>query len=136
MASRQVARSDSSIDMVDKAAIFADLTKRNAVRRDAKLPLLDLRTEFERAVSLALWKEACERFDGEIPRIKQEVIAELQQSRGPEFNEYRSAGARWFIGYKVAERYYALLADHGYHRSTPRHQIVYGMDRPKAVDGT
>ena len=122
--------------MVDKAAIFAELTRRNAVRRDAKLPLLDLRSEFDHAVSLALWKEGCERFDCEIPRIKQEVVAELQQTRGPEFDEYRSAGARWLIGYKVAERYYALLADHGYHRPTPRHQIVYGMDRSKAIDGT
>jgi hypothetical protein len=122
--------------MVDKAAIFADLTKRNGVRRDAKLPLLDLRTEFERAVSLALWREGRERFDGEIPRIKQEILAELQQTRGPEFDEYRSAGARWLIGYKVAERYYALLANHGYHRPTPRQQIVYGMDRAEAIEET
>jgi hypothetical protein len=122
--------------MVDKAAIFMELTIRNAVRRDAKLPLLDLRTEFEYAVSLAVWKEGRERFDCEIPRIKQEVVAELQRTRGPEFDEYRSAGARWLISYKVAERYYALLADHGYLRPTPPHQMVYGMDRAEAVDGT
>jgi hypothetical protein len=120
--------------MISEAAIFTELTRRNALRREAKLPLLDLRTEFEHAVSLALWKEGHERFDGEIPRIKQEVLAELQQTRGPEFDEYRSAGARWLIGHMVAERYYALLADHGYHRPTPWHQMVYGMDRPEVVD--
>jgi hypothetical protein len=122
--------------MVDKAAIFMELTIRNAVRRDAKLPLLDVRAEFNHAVSLALWKEGRERFDCEIPRIKQKVVAELQQTRGPEFDEYRSAGARWLVGYKVAERYNALLADHGCHRPTLRHQIVYGMDRPEPLEET
>ena len=28
-------------DMIDKAAIFTELTRRNAVRRQAQLPLLD-----------------------------------------------------------------------------------------------
>ena len=68
--------------MVDRAGIFEELTRRNALRRDAKLPLLDLRSEFSHAVSLALWKEGRERLDCEIPRIKQEVVAELQRTGG------------------------------------------------------
>ena len=36
--------------MVDKAGIFTDSTRRNALRREAKLPLLDIQAEFVHAV--------------------------------------------------------------------------------------
>ena len=37
---------------MDKAKIFTELTLRNAVRREAKLPLLDMRVEFDHAVEV------------------------------------------------------------------------------------
>jgi hypothetical protein len=46
--------------MIDKAAIFTELTRRNAIRRQAQLPLLDMRDEFDRAVEYASWKVVCE----------------------------------------------------------------------------
>ena len=61
IAAHRTARDVPGTAMVDKAAIFAELTERNALRREAKLPLLDLRDEFEHAVSLALWDEAWEK---------------------------------------------------------------------------
>jgi hypothetical protein len=115
--------------MVDKAAIFAELARRNAVRRDAKLPLLDLRAEFKHAVSVALWHEGCERFRDDMQRIKQEVLAEFRERRGADFPQ--SVGGHWLVNYEVSRRFLALLADHGYHRPTPRQQIVYGMDRTR-----
>jgi hypothetical protein len=120
--------------MVDKAVIFAEVTRRNAVRHDAQLPPLDLRAEFNHAVSVALWKEGVERFRDEMPRIKQEVLGELREHRGADFPQ--SVGGHWMVSYEVSRRFLALLADHGYHRPTPRHHIVYGMDRAEAVDGT
>jgi hypothetical protein len=44
--------------MIDKAAIFTELTSRNAIRRQAQLPLLDMRDEFYRAVEFSQWKTA------------------------------------------------------------------------------
>jgi hypothetical protein len=69
--------------MVDRAAIFAELTKRNAVRREAKLPLLDLHDEFEHAVSLALWDEAWEQHADELSRIRAEVPSTAISSQPP-----------------------------------------------------
>ena len=47
--------------MVDRTAIFTELTKRNALRREARLPFLGMNDEFEHAVSRALWDAAWER---------------------------------------------------------------------------
>jgi hypothetical protein len=42
---------------MDKAAIFTELTRRNALRREAGLPLLDVRQEFDHGVAKARWEE-------------------------------------------------------------------------------
>jgi hypothetical protein len=39
--------------MVDRVAIFSELTERNALRRAAKLPLLDLQAEYKAACQKA-----------------------------------------------------------------------------------
>lgn len=41
--------------MIDRAAIFADILTRNALRREARLPLLDVRAAYGRAVQHAEW---------------------------------------------------------------------------------
>src|ERR1700722_9129999 len=46
----QVQELSYNADMIDKAAIFTAFTRRNAIRRQAQLPLLDTRDEFDRAV--------------------------------------------------------------------------------------
>jgi hypothetical protein len=112
--------------MVDKAAIFAELTKRNAVRREAKLPLLDLHDEFEHAVSLALWDEAWEQHADELGRIRAEVTAE--------YGHYQSTATRMLLGSKFLERAYDLLARYGVYPPTPRHSIRYGEDTNRAAE--
>ena len=42
---RTPAGAEANADMIDKAAIFTELTRRNAARRRAQLPLLDMRDE-------------------------------------------------------------------------------------------
>ena len=79
--------------MVDRAAIFTELTKRNAVRREAKLPLLDLRTEFDHAVSVALWNEGLKVYADDITRVIDETWADLRQRYGADFPQ--SGGGRW-----------------------------------------
>ena len=67
--------------MIDRAAIFAELTRRNAIRRQAQLPLLDMRNEFHRAVEFSRWKTVCEEHSDQ---MRSEVIAELSKAFGGE----------------------------------------------------
>jgi hypothetical protein len=89
-------------DMIDKAAIFAELTRRNVVRRQAKLPLLDMRDEFDRAVEFTRWKAAC---DEHAHRVRSEVTAELSKKLG---GELQSAGGRWAVSILMLKRLRAL----------------------------
>jgi hypothetical protein len=54
---------------VDKAEIFTELTLRNAVRREAKLPPLNVRIEFDHAVEVTAWREACVKHADDIARV-------------------------------------------------------------------
>jgi hypothetical protein len=67
--------------MIERATIFAEITRRNAIRRQAQLPLLDMRDEFHRAVEFNHWKTVCEEHSG---RMRSEVIAELSKAFGGE----------------------------------------------------
>ena len=89
-------------DVIDKAAIFTELTRRNAVRRRAQLPLLDMRDELDRAVEFTHWKAVCtEHAD----RVRSEVIAELSTTFG---REPQSAGGRWAVSILTLKRLRAL----------------------------
>jgi hypothetical protein len=112
--------------MVDKAAIFAELTKRNAVRREAKLPLLDLRDEFEHAVSLALWDEAWEQHADELGQIRAEVTAE--------YGHFQSTAGGMLLGSKFLERASIFLEQHGIYPPTLRQSIRYGEDTKRAAE--
>jgi hypothetical protein len=88
--------------MIDKTAIFTELTRRNAVRRQAQLPLLDMRDEFDRAVELTRWKTVC---DKHADQVRSEVLAELSETFG---REPHSAGGRWAVGILTLKRLRAL----------------------------
>jgi hypothetical protein len=87
--------------MLDKAALFTELTQRNALRRKAQLPLLDLPTEYARMVRLA---QQTALYEQHYDRVRAAVLAELRQRKGPDFDETRSAGARWLINAMVQKR--------------------------------
>jgi hypothetical protein len=89
-------------DVIDKAAIFTELTRRNAVRRRAQLPLLDMRDELDRAVEFTRWKAVWEEH---ADRVRSEVIAELSKRLG---GELQSAGGRWAVGILTLKRLRAL----------------------------
>jgi hypothetical protein len=91
-----------NLDMIDKAAIFIELTRRNAVRRRSQLPLLDMRDEFNRAVEFTRWKAVWEEH---ADRVRSEVIAELSKRLG---GELQSAGGRWAVGILTLKRLRAL----------------------------
>ena len=88
--------------MIDKATIFAELTRRNAIRRQAQLPLLDMRNEFHRAVEFSRWKTVCEEHSDQ---MRSEVIAELSKAFG---GEPQSTGGRWAVSVLTLKRLRAL----------------------------
>ena len=84
--------------MIDKATILAELTRRNAIRRQAQLPLLDMRDEFHSAVEFNQWKTVCEEHSD---RMRSEVIADLSKAFG---GEPQSAGGRWAVSVLTVKR--------------------------------
>lgn len=48
--------SDQNPPPIDRAAVFKAILDRQALRRDARLPVLDVPTEYRRALELALWQ--------------------------------------------------------------------------------
>jgi hypothetical protein len=89
-------------NMIDKAAIFTELTRRNAVRRRAQLPLLDMRDEFNRAVEFTYWNAVC---DEHAHRVRSEVTGELSKTFG---REPQSTGGRWAVCILTLKRLRAL----------------------------
>src|SRR3954451_21289361 len=69
---------------VDKAAIFAEVLRRNALRREAQLLALDVAAEYEHAVAVAAWaeyKEVCDRHTDLYAEIKETVLQEGRVKR-------------------------------------------------------
>jgi len=88
--------------MIDRSAMLADIEQRNAVRRQAQLPLLDVSQEFRRAIEQAHWKAVCEEHGD---RVYSEVLTEVTRNlKGPP----RSAGGRWAVDLLTQKRLAAL----------------------------
>ena len=83
---------------VDRVAIFADILARNALRREVKLPTLDVHRVYRREVEQALWREHVERHH-EATMVT--VLHELRAKQGPNFPQ--SAGGRWAVNALVAK---------------------------------
>jgi hypothetical protein len=115
---------------MDKAAIFTELTQRNALRRQAQLPLLDLPMAYESAVALAAWQDyraACDRFADERVRIREQVLAEFRAAHGPGFG--LSFGGRWAVGHETNRRFHRYMREtHGLHvpGNAGPNGVVYG----------
>jgi len=83
---------EPEIAPIDKAAILGAIFKRNALRREAQLPLLNVRKVFEHEIEAARWQEICQRH---YERVRAEVLAGFRAKRGPDFGN--SAGGRWAV---------------------------------------
>ncbi len=117
---------------LDEAAIFTSLTRRNALRREAGLPLLDVRAEFDHGVALARWEEyqaACDAQADLRATIQAEVVEELR--RRTRRDHRLSAGGRWLISHLTRERFEAAMARMGHPRPPipTRNLTIYGADR-------
>ncbi|MBL0406837.1 hypothetical protein JKG68_23105 [Microvirga aerilata] len=73
------------MEQIDRAAIFLNLCLRNQVRREASLPLLDLKTEYSLAIAVA---EAAQRRairQQYEPQVRAEILAEMRERYGPDW---------------------------------------------------
>jgi hypothetical protein len=77
---------------VDKVAIFAGILRRNGLRRDARLPLLDIRMLYRKELA---YRRAWALHDRHYPPLRAEVIKRLAAERGPEF--IRTRVAAWMV---------------------------------------
>ena len=89
---------------VDRSAIFTSILHRQALRREAHLPLLDVRAEYGRAVGFALWKAHVERH---YERIRAEVLSSRRAKHGEGWG--LRVGGRWVVEYETTRALRLLL---------------------------
>ena len=77
---------------IDRSAIFSDILRRNVLRREAHLPLLDVRTTYDGEVEQALWRAHLAQHHA---AVREEVLADLRAEHGAGFGG--STGGRWAI---------------------------------------
>jgi hypothetical protein len=124
--------------VMDKAEIFTALTQRNALRKAAWLPLLDLTAEYESAVALEAWREyqaKCELFATDRARIREQVLAEFRAAHGPEFG--LCFGGRWAVGNETNRRFQRFMSevqDVPYVHHGGKNCVVYGGRHKDSLD--
>lgn len=116
--------------MTDRAAIFTDLTKRNALRRAGGLPPLDLRAEYAYECALAAWKEWEKTCDDHVTlyaTIHGDVLADLRKARNDDTFP-QTMGGRLMIEALTIDRFERALANRGFYKppQPQRNAIVYG----------
>ena len=115
---------------MDTGEIFTTLTQRNALRRQAKLPLLDIRTAYDHQVGLAAardYQAVCARFADERICIREQVLADFRALHG--FGFGHSFGGRWAVSHETNQRFRRYMSETlGVHEPGPTGQnsIVYG----------
>jgi hypothetical protein len=97
---------------MDRAAIFTEITRLNALRRESGLPLYNVRQEFDRLVAREEWRAYREyrlTFSGLYEQVRNEVL----QERGIADLKTMSSFARMGIGAEVTRRFDAELSKMG-----------------------
>jgi hypothetical protein len=92
---------------MDRAAIWAEIVQRNALRKSAQLPLLDEQREFDNACEVVLsarWRAFRATKQSDYERYRDEVVAERGHPSG-------SIGG-WGIRMEIGKRFEAFLRAH------------------------
>jgi hypothetical protein len=118
---------------MDRAAIFKEITWRNALRREAQLPLLDVTAEYRHAVAQAEraeFRAICDRHRDLWDEMLQTVTQELRSKRrNPSFGN--CMGSRLKIAAAARQRFYSALELRGFKQPSGgmRNAIPYGKSR-------
>ena len=120
---------------MDKAAIFSEITRRNALRKANSLPLMDVHAEYAHQVAVAAERDFRAIYDqhagehaAEREDIRQQMLAEYQAQHGLE--RAQTKAGRWEIDRLTQRRFAAFIADK-YAVAPPvgatgRHPVAYG----------
>lgn len=81
---------------INKVAILATILRRNALRREARLPLLDVLALYRQEVA---YRRSWALHDAYYPALRDEVIERLKIERGSEFIRTRSGA--WMVHIKA-----------------------------------
>jgi hypothetical protein len=114
--------------------LFTEITKRNALRRQAKLPLLNVRAEMERGLNVEAWRQYHQRWDEHAERyraIVDSVLAEGRAERGPDFG--RSWSGRLLVDFKSRKIFERYLAQLGINTPELMGGVQYGSGRVEAL---
>lgn len=120
---------------MDLAAAFLEVARRNALRRGAGLPLLDVRQEIaalRRREQAEAWSRAFERHRSERERLRSLLVEEHHRATGRDLRD--SAGGRWALAYKSYALYASYLERLGYTRPGTR-GVRYGSARRRTDEG-
>jgi hypothetical protein len=115
--------------MDTKAAIFTDLTKRNALRRAAGVPALNFKVEYAHALAVAEWQryqDICASNDALFRQIRTAVAEQLLREKGRDYAA--STGGCWLIDAKARKQFEQALAAIGVVKPPvpARNGVVYG----------
>jgi len=84
------------MEQIDRAAIFLNLCVRQKIRREASLPLLDLKAEYDHWVIIA---EAARRRAIRAqyePEVRNEILSHMRAIHGATWP--RDLGSRYYLG--------------------------------------
>lgn len=117
---------------MDRSAIFHSITQRNALRKAARMPLLDVRREFDRLVALKALEEYYElreaRYAADQKRILEAVVAEYRKD-DPGWG--RTGLGVLAIRLEAERRFQRLLERRGVSMPYVEPMCVYGSDKEK-----
>ncbi len=95
------------MDQIDRAAIFLNLCLRQKIRREARLPLLDLKAEYRHAVIVAEAKRLQAIREPYVSQVRAEILDQMRAKYGPYWPS--DSGGRWMlmglVRKALAERY-------------------------------
>lgn len=112
---------------MDRGRIFTELTERNALRREAGLPLLDMREEFDRAVAVERWREWQAVVEAHAD-MREAIRQRIQSERQAQGRTMESVGGRWAVRVLADREFEEALARLG-HVKPPlasKHLTSYG----------
>ncbi len=83
------------MDQIDRSAIFLNLCARNQIRREARLPLLDLKAEYRQAIQFAEAKRLRAIRKPYEAQVRAEILNRYRAIYGPHWPS--DSGGRWML---------------------------------------
>lgn len=115
---------------MNKADIFRAITERNALRKAAQMPLLDVRREFDRLVALKALEEYYALRDAQYAADQKRILQTV-------WDEYRKMKPDWghtslgvlAVRLDAERRFQAFLGRRGIYKPHIEPMVVYGSHK-------